>query len=287
MRPFDELAAKARDRKALTFERKSAILELAKHDDPAVLGVLEQLLGEPDAAIRREVIGALGGVRGGRATALLVRLLEDKDSACVRAALAQLGARNDPASAPALERLSKTGDLGIRIEAKRLLANLGLRSGLAHEARRETGPEASVKAPPGPEPPVVEEAPHRPPVPPRPERHKARPEPEAPVVEKAPPPRPPVPPRPERHEAPPSDADEGLPLPPPPPPPPPLTGLSGPWRVRMVGAGRPRSGHLLSAREREAEEQEGCKASAVRTFGLVVVIAVVAFIIGTCVKVLQ
>jgi hypothetical protein len=55
----------------------------------------------------------------------------------------------------------------------------------------------------------------------------------------------------------------------------------------MVGAGRPRSGHLLSAREREAEEQEGCKASAVRTFGLVVVIAVVAFIIGTCVKVLQ
>jgi hypothetical protein len=252
MRPFDELAAKARDPKAPTFERKSAIHELAKHDDPRLLNVFEQLLGDPEATVRREAIGALGRAHGGRATALLVRALEDKDHASVKAALAQLGVRNDPAAAPALERLSETGDLGTRIEAKRLLANLGLQSSLAEEARPRTGPEASIEAPP---------------------------EPEAPVVEKAPP-------RPERAEAPPARADEGPRHPPPPPmpPPPPLTGLFPPRPVRLTQAGRSLSDILGSAQQRRAGEQEGCASSAVRTIALILLIAVAVFLIGTCVR---
>ena len=65
MRSFDELAGKARDPKALTFARKSAIDELAKRGDARVVGVLEDLRCEPDQraspldAFRRDLSGDL------------------------------------------------------------------------------------------------------------------------------------------------------------------------------------------------------------------------------------
>jgi hypothetical protein len=256
MRPFDELAAKARDRKAPTFERKSAIHELAKQDDPRLLGLFEQLLDDPEVTVRREAIGALGRARGARATALLVRALDDDDRACVKAALAQLGVRNDPAAAPALERLTEVSDLGTRIEAKRLLAKLGARSGLAEEAEHGAGAEASVEAPP---------------------------EPAAPVVEETSPPRPPVPPRPERAQAPPAQADQ-TPRRPPPPPPPPLTGRFPPRPVRVTRLSGSPSDLFGLARKRKEGEQEGCAGSAAKMFALIVVIAAVVLMIGTCVR---
>ena len=155
MRSFDELADKARDPKALTFERKSAIDELAKHGDARVVGVLEELLGDGEGAIRREAINALGKVRGAEATRLLVRALDDGDRLCVKAALVQLGNRNDPAAAPALERLAEAGDFAVRIEAKRLLSQLQVRPAenrapelRPHRDRRPQAPERPPEPPP-------------------------------------------------------------------------------------------------------------------------------------------
>lgn len=191
MRPFDELAAKARDPKALTFQRKSAIQELGRQGDPLAAGVLGELLADREASIRREAINALGSARGAEATQLLVGALQDKDRSCVKAALGQLGARNDPAAAPALRKLAEEGDLGVRIEAKRLLRQLGVDA--------EAG---EPEVPPEPETPVVEEPPAPPPEPVPPEPVEAptgvpvAPEARRPFVPPPPPPPPPVAPRP-------------------------------------------------------------------------------------------
>jgi hypothetical protein len=152
MQSFDKLADEARDPKALTFARKSAIDKLARQADARVVGVLEELLGDREATIRREAINALGRARGARATRLLVRALDDGDRSCVKAALAQLGIRNDPAAAPALERLAETGDFAMRIEAKRLLTRLEAMAPKAEEpeqprARAEPAPAESGEPP--------------------------------------------------------------------------------------------------------------------------------------------
>ncbi len=211
MRPFDELAAKARDPKALTFERKSAIQELGRQGDARAAGVLGELLADREVSIRREVVNALGGVRGAEATRLLVGALEDTDHSCVKAALVGLGTRNDPAAAPALRTLAETGDLSARIEAKRLLRQLG--------AEAEAG---AAEAPPEPEAPVVEEPSAPPPEPVPPELA----EPEVRVVEEpsVPPPALPPEPAPPKPPEPPAEAAvapvaRGPSVPPPPPPP--------------------------------------------------------------------
>ena len=207
MRPFDELAAKARDPKALTFERKSAIQELGRQGDARAAGVLGELLADREVSIRREAVNALGRVRGAEATRLLVGALADTDHSCVKAALVGLGTRNDPAAAPALRKLVETGDLSARIEAKRLLRQLGAE---ADEPPPEPAPEPAPvaepevalepEAPSEPEAPVVEEPSVPPPAPPR---------------EPAPP-KPPEPPA----EAPVAPVARGPSVPPPPPPPP-------------------------------------------------------------------
>ncbi len=283
MRPFDELADKARDSRALTFERKSAIQELARHDDARVAGVLEELLGDSEASIRREAINALGAVRGAGVTQFLVRALDDKERSCVKAALAQLGVRNDPAAAPALERLVETGDLGTRIEAKRLLRQLGGRA----EESEEPEPRAEMRLEERAElKPAPEHEPEPPPPPPQPEAPVVERPPETPPGEEkpAPPTRgEPLEPPPEVPVAPRAGPDVKRPPVPPPPPPNLQRGfMSRRQRARLTPDSSYRPFRTME--QRTSGQDQGCAKTSAGTFGVVFGILVLLFLIGTCVR---
>jgi len=294
MRSFDELAQKVRDPKALTFERKNAMQELAKHGDAQAAAVLGELLGDGEASIRREAIGALGAIKAPGTAELLIRALDDKDRSCVRAALDAIGSRSDVAAVPALERLVETADFSTRIEAERLLKRLGAAKEeeqpiveTAEAPRVEAAPRGEAAPqepkvvlvpPPPPHPKAPVAPPHpsvtaRPPMPPPPPRAPQAAGgtgavPRAPIAV--------APPVPEARPAP-EHVSEPLSWPSQPrfrnaaPPPPPNV-------RRHSGYVDPRSGHLSReafverARRARSEQNAGVKAAAV-------VFAVIVFFI--------
>ena len=81
MRPSSSAKRVAGTPKALTFERKNALQQLAKHDavrqgEARAVELLTGLLDDSDVSVRREAINALGAAPGPAVTELLVRYLE-------------------------------------------------------------------------------------------------------------------------------------------------------------------------------------------------------------------
>jgi hypothetical protein len=287
MRPFEELAAAARDAKALTFVRKNAIHELAKSGDARALDVLGELAGDAQAAIRREAVTALGGVEGPGVTQILVRALDDEDRQCAKAALTQIGRRGEQAAVPVLERLKETGDLSMRIEAERVLKQLGTARDLVEE--EESAPEAEEPSPkwegplvPPPPPPPTRLEPLRAPVAPTREIPiEGTPADEAPGQV---PPEVPVAPRAEPRPAPPPPPSftprrqSGGPFPPPPPDIP-RSRLSRRERDRLTpGSSR----HVYGSTGSGQSKPQGCSSSASGVFIVIVIFIFFIVLIARC-----
>jgi HEAT repeats len=145
MATFDELVQKLRQRDGFYFDRKDAVAQLARMDDPRVVTLLVEALTDPEPSVRREAVEQIAGRNAVEATEPLIRTLQsDADGDVRREAVEALGKLGGENSHAAVEAALGDRALGVRWAAEAALKQLHQRSAASDCPTKPMAAEASA-----------------------------------------------------------------------------------------------------------------------------------------------